>query len=75
MMLQNQKSATIVSAIKQVQAIYSKRGFTITTLLMDGQFEPIRVDLAALTITLTIIPSMDGPIITTGFFVYRMVSH
>jgi hypothetical protein len=40
-MLQNQKSATILGAIKQVKSIYMKRGFKLDHILMDGQFEPL----------------------------------
>jgi hypothetical protein len=51
-MLKNQKSATILAAIKQVKSIYMKRGFHLSHMLMDGQFEPIRAVLADLQITL-----------------------
>ena len=51
-MLPNQQSKTLLGAIKQVKAIYSRRGFIITTLLMDGQFDVLRADLAEIQITL-----------------------
>jgi hypothetical protein len=51
-MLTNQKSPTILSAIKQVKKIYMKRGFQLDHMLMDGQFEPLRADLADMQITL-----------------------
>lgn len=51
-MITNQKMPTILHAIKQLKAIYMKRGFNITTILMDGQFEPLRTDLAGLNISL-----------------------
>ena len=51
-MLQNQQSKTILRAIKQVKSVYMKRGFKISTLLMDGQFESIRGDLAEMQINL-----------------------
>jgi hypothetical protein len=51
-MLQNQKSATILAAIKQIKSIYMKRGFKLDHMLMDGQFEPLRAELADLSITL-----------------------
>jgi hypothetical protein len=51
-MLTNQKAMTIADAIKQVKAIYMKRGFRITHLLMDGQFETLHGDIAELRITL-----------------------
>jgi hypothetical protein len=50
--LENQKSATILSCIKQIQSVYLKRGFCITHFLLDGAFEHLRGDLAALRITL-----------------------
>jgi hypothetical protein len=50
--LENQKSATILSNIKQIQSDYLNRGFRITHFLLDGAFEHLRGDLAALHITL-----------------------
>jgi hypothetical protein len=44
--------ATIHTAIKRINSLYKKRGFTATTLLMHGQFEPMRGDLADMGITL-----------------------
>jgi hypothetical protein len=54
-MLQNQKSATILADIKQIKSIYMKRGFKLDHMLMDGQFEPLRAELADLSITLNTI--------------------
>ena len=51
-MLPNQKSKTILGAIQQVKAIYSCHGFTISAILMDGQFDTLRADLAVMQITL-----------------------
>jgi hypothetical protein len=51
-MLQNQKSATILAAIEQIKSIYMKRGFKLDHMLMEGQFEPLRAELADLSITL-----------------------
>ena len=51
-MLVNQQAKTILTAVKQVKAIYNQRGFMVTTLLMDGQFDVLRADLADLQITL-----------------------
>ena len=51
-MLQNQQSKTMLAAIKQVKGIYMKRGFRLNVLLMDGQFEVLRGDLAEMQITL-----------------------
>jgi hypothetical protein len=50
-MLNNQKTKTILAAIKQVKSIYMKCGFHLNHMLMDGQFEPLRADLADLQIT------------------------
>ncbi len=47
-----QISKTILLAIKKVKSVYMKRGFQISVLLMDGQFECLRGDLAATQITL-----------------------
>jgi hypothetical protein len=58
-MLQNQKRATILAAIKQIKSIYMKRGFKLDHMLMDGQFEPLRAKLADLSITLNTV-SNDG---------------
>jgi TPP-dependent 2-oxoacid decarboxylase len=54
-MLQNQKSKTILSAIKQVKSIYMKRGFKLDHILMDGQFEPLQAKLADMAITVNTI--------------------
>jgi hypothetical protein len=51
-MIANQKSTTIIQAIKGVRDVYRKRGFQVTCILMDGQFEGIRGDLAGLNIAL-----------------------
>ena len=49
-MPQNQQNKTILTAIKQVKNMYMKRGFNLTTLLMDGQFESLGGNLASLNI-------------------------
>ena len=54
-MLQNQQANTILTAIRQVKSVYMKRGFSITNLLMDGQFEHLRGALADLHITLNVV--------------------
>jgi hypothetical protein len=51
-MIGNQKSTTILQAIRDVRAVYHRRGFRVTHVLMDGQFDPIRGELASLGITL-----------------------
>ena len=51
-MLQNKNNNTILTAIKQIKSIYMRHGFVISTLLMDGQFESLRGNLAELQISL-----------------------
>jgi hypothetical protein len=51
-LLLNRQVATILTSIKRIASLYKKRGFTLTTLLMDGEFEPLRGDLADMGITL-----------------------
>lgn len=48
----DQKHETLLSSIKSVRNLYLKRGFAVKTVLMDGQFEVLRGDLAGLGITL-----------------------
>ncbi len=50
--LKNAKAATIMKHIDDVRKIYVKRGFTLEIVEVDGQFEPLRGELAALGITL-----------------------
>ena len=50
--LADRKQHTIVRAIKNVQALYVPRGFTVETALMDGEFVALRGDLAELGITI-----------------------
>jgi hypothetical protein len=50
-MLHNRKSETVLNAIKQVNAVYQKRGFNITHMLIDGEFDCLRGALSALKIT------------------------
>ena len=47
-MLQNRKSKTIINAVTQVKSLYNSRGFTITDIAMDGEFEPLSGELADL---------------------------
>ena len=53
--LRNQKSATLIEHVKQVNRLYRQRGFRPLYALMDGQFEPLRGDLADMGIQLNII--------------------
>jgi Reverse transcriptase (RNA-dependent DNA polymerase)/Zinc knuckle len=49
------KSAKIVlKAVLQIKQIYAKRGFNLQTIVMDGEFECLRAQLAAMSITLNV---------------------
>jgi hypothetical protein len=51
-MIPNQKATTLISTLKQVKAIYVKRGFNFQFIFMDGQFEFLCGELADMQITL-----------------------
>jgi septation ring formation regulator EzrA len=55
--LANQSSKTIIKAIKHVKQVYRQRGFRITHMMMDGQFENLRGDLADMQIGLNTVSS------------------
>ena len=46
------KVPTLVKSIRQIHSQYAKRGFKITHAHMDGQFEPLRAELAKMKISL-----------------------
>ena len=46
-----QKQTTMIDHVKRIQRIYHKRGFCVSTFLMDGQFDVIRGNLADVGIT------------------------
>ena len=50
--LPNRNLPTLVKGIKSVATVYKRAGFRVTTSLMDGEFEPMRSDLANLEIAL-----------------------
>jgi hypothetical protein len=50
--LKNSKAPAILDCIKTVRNIYVKRGFILEIIEVDGQFEPLRGDLAEMGITL-----------------------
>jgi hypothetical protein len=50
--LKNAKANTIMKNITEVHNVYVKRGFLLEILEADGQFEPLRGELADLGITL-----------------------
>jgi hypothetical protein len=50
-MILDQKNSTILRVMEQVKNVYAKRGFRITTILMDGQFEHLKTKLTGMGIT------------------------
>ena len=54
-MITTQKADTLMTAIKHVKSAYLQRGFKITHLLLDRQFELLRGDAAGIGITLNIV--------------------
>ena len=40
----NAKTATLVQSLLQVNSLYKRRGFKIQTIMIDGQFDPIKPD-------------------------------
>ena len=40
----NSNTATLLKYLLQVNHLYKRRGFKIQTVMMDGQFEPIKAD-------------------------------
>ena len=50
--LKNAKAPTILEKITEVHKMYVKRGFILEIIEVDGQFEPLRGDLAGMGITL-----------------------
>jgi hypothetical protein len=57
--LKNQYTKTILAAIKQVKSVYAKRGFQILHMLIDGQFESLRANLANLQINLNMVSNNE----------------
>jgi predicted nucleic acid-binding protein len=51
-MFKNMKSKTFLKAVKQVIDVFHSKGFTISQLLMDGQFESLRPYLNSCNIVL-----------------------
>jgi hypothetical protein len=50
--LPNRKAPTIIQALKRVKSLYRARALSVVATIMDGEFEPIRGDLADIGITL-----------------------
>jgi hypothetical protein len=57
--LKNQKTGTILLAIKEVNRLYMKRGLKITHMLMDGQFKPLSGALSDLHINLNVVSNAE----------------
>ena len=53
-LLASRKIKNIHEAISHVKALHDSRGFKIETILMDGEFAPLRNDLASLRIKLNV---------------------
>jgi hypothetical protein len=74
--LKNQQNKAILAAIKQVKSIYVQRGFKITHMLMGGQFESLRANMADLQITLNTVsndehvPEIERRIRTVVFIIH-----
>ena len=49
------RSKTLVTSINRVKKAYMQRGFCVTGICMDGQFEPIRANLAELQINMNVV--------------------
>jgi hypothetical protein len=50
--LKNAKSATIIENIRAIRNVYVNRGFVLEIIEVDGQFDPLRGDLAEMGVTL-----------------------
>lgn len=51
-LLNNQKTGTMLGAIQNICALYAHRGFKVTIMMMDGEFEPLRGKLAGMQVML-----------------------
>ena len=50
--LHNRTTSQLVQCVKNVKALYTKRGFNLTAALMDGGFVPMRTDLLKMGVSL-----------------------
>ena len=48
----DRKQATVLKSIANMATLYRKAGFKVTTVLMDGEFVPLRRGLAEIGVTL-----------------------
>ena len=55
-MIKNIKSKNIKDGIKQVNKLYLQRGFKITLINSDSEFEPLCLEVAILGISLNFAP-------------------
>ena len=53
--LKNQKSPTIIQAIKNIKSVYAQRGFIVTIMNMDGEFEHLHEEISLIGIYLNIV--------------------
>ena len=53
--LPNMTSAAQQKAIKNIIKLYQTRGFKVTDIKADGQYEPLQFDLAGCGVTLNIV--------------------
>ena len=53
--LKNQKSPTIVQAIKTIKYVYVQRGFIVTVMNMDDEFEHLQEEISLISIYLNIV--------------------
>jgi hypothetical protein len=49
-MLKSESPAQLLASIKPVTQTYATHGFLVTRMMVDGQFEPLRGDLAGIGI-------------------------
>ena len=52
--LHNRTTSQLVQCVTNVKALYTKRGFNVTTSLMDGEFVPMRTALLNMGVSLNI---------------------
>jgi Reverse transcriptase (RNA-dependent DNA polymerase) len=50
----NRNSASLIKGIRNIVKIYQRAGFKVNSALMDGEFEPLRGDLAEMGIGLNV---------------------
>ena len=50
--LHNRTTRQLVQCVTNVKALYTKRGFNVTTALMDGEFFPMRTALLNMGVSL-----------------------